>query len=117
PWSWHDEGMRIAGVESTDLFTGSTVSPGGNGAPGSGLAAVHSGRPLQVVRVTVGANDAAETGAAVRVRVMGAAAKTPKPFGMTRGDPGERRTGEVSVAVTGSPGTELPVTVIAEAGT
>ena len=112
--------MRIAGVESTDLFTGSSVSPGSNGGPGSGgaaarsRAAARSGRPLQVVRVTVEATDTAETGATARLRVMGAGAETPLSFGITLGEVGERRTGEVSVAVTGSPGTELPVTVIAE---
>jgi alpha-mannosidase len=91
--------MRITGVESTDLFTGS---------------AGHSGRALQVIRVTVEATEAAEAGAAATLRVMGAGADTPQPFGMSLGEPGEGRTGEVSVAVTGSPGIELPVTVIAE---
>ena len=92
--------MRITGVESTDLFTRS--------AGNSGLA-------LQVVRVTVEATEAAEEGATALLRVMGARARTPEPFGMILGKPGESRTGEVSVAVTGSPGVELPVTVIAEA--
>ena len=91
--------MRITGVESTDLFTGS---------------AGRSGRALQVIRVTVEATEAAEAGAAATLRVMGAGADTPQPFGMSLGEPGEGRTGEVSVAVTGSPGSELPVTVIAE---
>ena len=91
--------MRITGVESTDLFTGS---------------AGHSGRALQVIRVTVEATEAAEAGAAATLRVMGAGADTPQPFGMSLGEPGEGRTGEVSVALTGSPGVELPVTVIAE---
>jgi len=35
---------------------------------------------------------------------------------MTLGAPGEGRTGEMSVAVTGSPGVSLPVTVICETG-
>ena len=91
--------MRVTGVESTDLFTGS------------------AGRALQVVRVTVEATEAAEEGVAARLRVMGAGASTPLPFGITLGKPGQGRTGEVSVAVTGSPGTELPVTAIAEAAT
>jgi alpha-mannosidase len=90
--------MRITRVESTDLFTGS------------------AGRALQVVRVTVEATELAEEGVTAHLRVMGAGAGTPEPFGITLGNPGETRTGEVSVAVTGSPGIELPVTVIAEAG-
>src|SRR5690348_497512 len=93
--------MRITGVESTDLFTAGT---GG------------AGRALQVVRVTVEATEAAEEGVTAHLRVMGAGASTPQSFGITLGKPGESRTGEVSVAVTGSPGTELPVTAIAETG-
>ena len=88
--------MRITGVESTDLFTGS------------------GGRALQVVRVTVEATEASEAGAAATLRVMGAGADTP-PFVMSLPGPGQSGTGEVSVALTGSPGTRLPVTVIAEA--
>src|SRR5579875_1117086 len=85
--AWDDEGMRIAGVESTDLFTGSTTTPAGSGAaPG---ARVQAGRPLQVVRVTVEATEAAEAGATARVRVMGSGAETPAPFVMTLGEPGE----------------------------
>ena len=111
--------MRIAGVESTDLFTGS-AGPAGRRAVSGGAgaartsAAAQAGRPLQVVRVAVAATDTAEAGATARVRVMGAGAETPQPLGITLGQPGESRTGEVSVAVTGTPGTELPVTVIAE---
>jgi alpha-mannosidase len=92
--------MRITGVESTDLFTA--------GAAGSGRAS-------QVVRVTAQATEAAEEGATAHLRVMGAGAGTPRPFGIILGKPGESRTGEVSVAMTGSPGTELPVTALAEA--
>jgi alpha-mannosidase len=103
--------MRITRVESTDLFTGSTSS----GTPSTG-GTRPTGRPLQVVRVTVEATDRAESGAAALLRVMGAGADTPRPFAITLGDPGDSRTGEVSVAMTGAPGTELPVTVIAEAG-
>ena len=88
--------MRITGVESTDLFTGSEA------------------RPLQVLRVGVEATEAAEAGAAVSVRVVGGSAETTAPFGMTLGAPGEGRSGEVSVAVTGAPGVSLPVTVICE---
>ena len=90
--------MRITRVQSTDLFTGS------------------AGRALQVVRVTVEATESAEESVTAHLRVMGAGAGTPELFGITLGKPGEGRTGEVSVAVTGSPGVELPVTVIAEAG-
>jgi alpha-mannosidase len=93
--------MRITGVESTDLFTA-----------GGGSA----GRALQVVRVTVEATETAEEDVTAHLRVMGAGASTPQPFGITLGKLGEGRTGEVSVAVTGSPGTELPVTAIAETG-
>jgi alpha-mannosidase len=94
--AWHDEVMRITGVESTDLFTG------------------NAGRALQVIRVTAQATEAAEEGATALLRVMGAGVSTPEPFGITLGKTGDSRTGEVSVAVTGSPGVELPVTVIAE---
>ena len=90
--------MRITGVESTDLFTGTVV------------------RPLQVLRVTVEATDAGEAGEAVAVRVVGGGVETTGPFAITLGGPGESRGGELSVAVTGSPGLSLPVTVIAEAG-
>ncbi|HEX7165213.1 MAG TPA: glycoside hydrolase family 38 C-terminal domain-containing protein [Trebonia sp.] len=91
--------MRITGVESTDLFTAGTAGVG---------------RALQVVRVTVEATEAAEEGVTAHLRVMGAGVSTPQPFGIALGKPRESRTGEVSVAVTGSPGTELPVTAIAE---
>jgi alpha-mannosidase len=90
--------MRIAGVESTDRFTGSAASP------------------LQVVRVTVEATDSAEAGVTARLRVTGAGAETPVPFGITLAGAGQGSTGEVSVALTAAPGTAVPVTVIAEAG-
>src|ERR1700722_16438852 len=91
--------MRITGVESTDLFTGS-----GN-----------TRRALQVVWVTVQATEAGEAGTTATLRVMGAGADTPNPSSMSLPAPGESSTAEVSVALTGSPGTRLPVTVIAEA--
>ena len=94
--AWDDEDMRITRVESTDLFTGST------------------GRALQVMRVTVEATEASEEGVTALLRIEGAGAGTPEPFGITLPEPGESRTGEVSVALTGSPGVSLPVTVIAE---
>jgi alpha-mannosidase len=90
--------MRITRVESTDLFTG------------------RAGRALQVMRVTVEATEASEEGVTALLRIEGAGAGTPEPFGITLPEPGESRTGEVSVAVTGSPGVSLPVTAIAETG-
>jgi alpha-mannosidase len=88
--------MRITGVESTDLFQGS------------------AGRPLQVIRVTVEPADSGDEGTPASLRIGGAGADTPRPFGITLGAAGESRSYEVAVAVTGSPGTELPVTAIAE---
>jgi len=92
----NDGDMRITGVESTDLFQGSAV------------------RPLQVIRVTVEPSGDSDAGAPATLRIEGAGAATPDPFGMTLPVAGESRSYEVAVAVTGSPGTELPVTVIAE---
>ena len=87
--------MRITGVESTELFQGS------------------AGQPLQVIRVIVEA-DEHDAGSPGTLRIEGAGAVTTGPFGMTVGAAGESRGYEVAVAVTASPGTELPVTVIAE---
>src|ERR1700722_1566508 len=88
--------MRITEVESTDLFTGSAA------------------RPLQVVRVAVAATEAGEAGATVSVRAAGPSVGTATPGEVTLGELGESRTAEVSVAVTGSAGVSLPVTVICE---
>ncbi|WP_300605685.1 glycoside hydrolase family 38 C-terminal domain-containing protein [Trebonia sp.] len=88
--------MRITGVESTDLFQGTTS------------------RPLQVIRVTVESTRPSETGAPATLRIAGPWADTPAPFGITGTEPGESRTYEVAAAVTGAPGTLRPVTVIAE---
>jgi len=96
PFSWHDGDMRISGVESTDLFQGTTS------------------RPLQVIRVTVESTEASEAGAPATLRIAGPGADTPAPFGITGTEPGESRTYELGVAVTGSPGTVRSVTVIAE---
>ncbi|HET6500633.1 MAG TPA: glycoside hydrolase family 38 C-terminal domain-containing protein [Amycolatopsis sp.] len=63
------------------------------------------------------ATEAAEEGVTALLRIEGAGAGTPEPFGMVLPAPGESSTGEVSVAVTGAPGVSLPVTVIAETGT
>ena len=88
--------MRITEVESTDLFTGSTA------------------RPLQVVRVGVASTEAGEAGATVSVRLAGASVETTTPSEVTLGEPADARQCDVSVAVTGSPGVSLPVTVICE---
>jgi alpha-mannosidase len=88
--------MRITEVESTDLFTGSTA------------------RPLQVVRVGVAATEAGEAGLTVSVRVAGASVETPTPSQVTLGGPADSSRCDVSVAVTGSAGVSLPVTVICE---
>ena len=90
--------MRITGVESTDLFT----------------ASAGPGPALQVVRVTVEATEVTEEGVTAHLRVTGAGAGTPRPFGIRLGKPGESRTGEVSAALTGAPGTARPVTALAE---
>ena len=79
--------MRISGVESTDLFQGTPS------------------RPLQVIRVTVESTQAREAGAPATLRIAGPGADTPAPFGITGAEPGEGRTYELAVAVTGAPGT------------
>jgi alpha-mannosidase len=91
-----DGNMRISGVESTDLFSGT------------------ASRPLQVIRVTVETAGASETGTPATLRIAGPGVDTPAPFGITGAEPGESRTYEVAVAVTGAPGTMRPVTVILE---
>ena len=88
--------MRITGVESTDLFQGSTS------------------RPLQVIRVTVEGTEPADDGALATLRIAGRGADTPAPFGITGTAAGESRSYDVAVAVSGAPGSQLPVTVIAE---
>src|SRR5580693_3729631 len=88
--------MRITDVESTDLFQGSAV------------------RPLQVIRVTVEPAGDSDAGAAGTLRIEGAGAATATPSEVTLGEPADARRCDVSVAVTGSPGVSLPVTVICE---
>jgi alpha-mannosidase len=93
--------MRIAGVESTDLFVG-TVQ-----------------RPLQVVRVTL-ENDgpgSAPDGAAT-VYVQGPGVQDQGPFGITGLSLGERKDFEVPVEFTApyQPGGTRRVTVTAETG-
>jgi len=88
--------MRITGVESTDLFQGSIS------------------RPLQIIRITVEGTEPSDANAQATLRVIGAGADTPVPFGIKGTAPGETRTYEVPVATDGPPGTARPVTVIAE---
>ncbi|HEY6295101.1 MAG TPA: glycoside hydrolase, partial [Streptosporangiaceae bacterium] len=91
--------MRIAGVESTDLFVGTTQ------------------RPLQVVRVTV-VNDgpaiAPDTPAFVHVE--GPGVRHHRPFGITGMNQGDQETFEVPVefAVPYQPGSTRRVTVTVE---
>ena len=93
--------MRIAGVESTDLFVGTAQ------------------RPLQVVRVTL-ENDgpsSAPDGAAT-VYVQGPGVRDPGPFGITGLNLGERKDFEIPVEITApyQPGSTRRVTVTAETG-
>ena len=88
--------MRIAGVESTDLFVGTTQ------------------RPLQVVRVTLendGPGQASDTAATVRVE--GPGVRNPGPFGITDLGPGEQKAYEVPVEIAApyQPGSMRRVTV------
>jgi alpha-mannosidase len=91
--------MRIVGVDSTDLFTGTAQ------------------RPLQVVRVTL-ANDG-PTAASARIGIQGPGVRDPGPFGTHDLDPGEERAYEVPVeiAVPYQPGGTRHVTVTADGGT
>jgi alpha-mannosidase len=91
--------MRIAGVESTDLFVGTAQ------------------RPLQVLRVTLehdGPGNAADP--AAMVHVQGPGVRNHGPFRITGMSPGERRTFEipVEVAVPYQPGSTRRVTVTVE---
>jgi alpha-mannosidase len=95
--------MRIAGVESTDLFVGTAQ------------------RPLQVVRVTL-ENDgpASAPDGAATAYVQGPGARDPGPFGITGLNLGERRGFEIPVEVAAPylPGStrRITVTVQTEAG-
>jgi alpha-mannosidase len=93
--------MRIAGVESTDLFVGTAQ------------------RPLQVVRVTV-VNDgpAIAPDTAAFVHVEGHGVRHHRPFGITGMNQGEQETFEVPVefAVPYQPGSTRRVTVTVETG-
>jgi alpha-mannosidase len=92
--------MRIARVESTELFGGTAQ------------------RPLQIVQVTV-VNDGPPLDTPATVRVEGAGVSNPHPFGINGLISGEERTIEVQVEIAApyQPGSSRPVTVIAEAGT
>ncbi len=88
--------MRIAGVESTDLFVGTAQ------------------RPLQVIRVTLehdGPGGAGEAAAAVNVE--GPGVRNPGPFRINQITPGEPQAFEVPVeiAVPYQPGSTRRVTV------
>jgi alpha-mannosidase len=88
--------MRIASVESTDLFVGTTQ------------------RPLQVVRVTLVNEQPAA--ASARLGVQGAGVRDPGPFGINDLKPGEERTFEVPVEIAApyQPGSPRRVTVTLE---
>jgi alpha-mannosidase len=93
--------MRIAGVDSTDLFVGTTQ------------------RPLQVIRVTV-ENDgpgSAPDGAAT-VYVQGPGVRDPGPFGITGLNLGERKDFEIPVEIAApyQPGGTRRVTVAVQTG-
>ncbi len=88
--------MRIAGVESTDLFVGTAQ------------------RPLQVVRVTLendGPGEASDTAATVYVE--GPGVRNPGPFGITDLGLGELRAFEIPVEIPApyQPGSTRRVTV------
>ena len=93
--------MRIAGVESTDLFVGTAQ------------------RPLQVIRVTL-ENDgpgSAPDGAAT-VYVQGPGVRDPGPFGIMGLNLGERKDFEIPVEIAApyQPGSTRRVTVTVETG-
>jgi alpha-mannosidase len=93
--------MRITGVESTGLFTGS------------------AGRPLQIIRITLEGTPGDQPGGAPgSLLVGGPGIDSPGPFGLEMPPPGASRVAEVGVAVGDRhrPGTQAPVTVIAQAG-
>ncbi len=91
--------MRIAGVESTDLFVGTAQ------------------RPLQVIRVTV-VNDGpgSATGTAADLYVQGPGAGHPGPFRITGMSQTERETFEIPVEFSApyQPGSTRRVTVAVE---
>src|SRR6266851_2312535 len=99
------EQMRIASVESTDLFVGTTQ------------------RPLQVVRVTLvneGPGMLATPAMSASLSVQGAGVRSPGPFGINGLSSGEERAFEVpaEIAAPYQPGgtRRVTVTVESEAG-
>jgi alpha-mannosidase len=101
--------MRIAGVESTDLFVGTAQ------------------RPLQVMRVTLendgparaeGASSRGAPDEAATVYVQGPGVRDPGPFGITDFRLGERKDFEipVEIAVPYQPGSTRRVTLTVETG-
>jgi alpha-mannosidase len=88
--------MRIASVESTDLFVGTTQ------------------HPLQVVRVTLAAESAGSASAIIHVQGPGVA--NPSPFRVSGMHQGDTRAVEVPVeiAAPARPGSTRRVTVTAE---
>ena len=88
--------MRIASIESTDLFVGTAQ------------------RPLQVVRVTLVNEDPGT--ASARLGVQGAGVRDPGPFGINDLNPGEEKTFEVPVEIAApyQPGSTRRVTVTLE---
>jgi alpha-mannosidase len=93
--------MRIAGIESTDLFVGTAQ------------------RPLQVIRVTVvneGQGMLSRPDATATVHVQGHGVSTQEPFGIMGLSPGEEKTFEIPVQVSApyQPGGTRRVTVTAE---
>src|SRR5512135_3297147 len=85
--------MRITGVESTDLFTGTTQ------------------RPLQVLRVTLASEEPQP--ASARISVQGAGVRDPGPFRINDLEPGSERAFEVPVEIAApyQPGSTRRVTV------
>src|SRR5579864_4209513 len=93
--------MRIAGVESTDLFVGTAQ------------------RPLQVMRVTLeNEGPASAPDGAATVYVQGPGVADPGPFGITGLNLGERKDFEIPVqfAAPYQPGSTRRVTVTVETG-
>ena len=93
--------MRIAGIESTDLFVGTAQ------------------RPLQVIRVTVvneGQGMLPSPDAIAAVHVQGPGMRIQEPFSLTGLSPGEERTFEVPVEPVApyQPGSIRRVTVAVE---
>jgi hypothetical protein len=93
--------MRISGVASTDLFTGTRQ------------------RPLQVIRVTLVSEE--PQAASARISVRGAGVRDPGPFGINDLQPGAEGTFEVPVEIAApyQPGStrRVTVTVTGEDGT